>query len=72
MSHSYGKNHLGDLSSPVTGMSLGHWLGRARMMEDRLVALVMRPDLESVQKAKVQHLLDQLRIDISKQLARIN
>lgn len=71
MSHSHGKNHLGDLPSPVMGMNLGHWLGRARMTEDQLVALVMRPDLEPVQKAKSQALLDRIRKDISDQLARI-
>ena len=40
MTHTHGKNHLGDLSSPVVGMNLGHWLGRARMTEDQLVALL--------------------------------
>lgn len=71
MSHSHGKNHLGDLSSPVAGMNLGHWLGRARMTEDHLVALVMRPGLEADQKAKGQALLDRIRKDIADQLARV-
>jgi hypothetical protein len=71
MSQSRGKNHLGDLSSPVTGMTLGHWLGRARMTEDQLVALLAWPDLEPTQKAKVQGLLNRIREDITKQLGRI-
>lgn len=72
MSHSHGKNHLGDLPSPVVGMNLGHWLGRARMTEDHLVALVMRPDLEAAQRAKGQALLDRIRKDIADQLARVH
>jgi len=70
MSQSRGKNHLGDLTSPVTGMTLGHWLGRARMTEDQLVALLAWPDLEPAQRAKVQSLLDRIRGDISRQLSR--
>ena len=72
MSHSHGKNHLGDLTSPVAGMSLGHWLGRARMTEDQLVAFLAWPDLEPVQKSKVLTLLSRIRSDIAKQLERIN
>lgn len=71
MTHTHGKNHLGDLSSPVVGMNLGHWLGRARMTEDQLVALLARPDLEPGQKAKVQALLSRIRSDISRQLERM-
>lgn len=71
MSQSRGKNHLGDLSSPVSGMTLGHWLGRARMTEDQLVALLAWPDLEPTQKAKVQGLLNRIRTNISEQLSRI-
>ena len=71
MSQSRGKNFLGDLSSPVMGMTLGHWLGRARMTEDQLVALLAWPDLEPTQKAKVQGLLNRIRVDITKQLNRI-
>ena len=72
MSQSRGKNHLGDLSSPVTGMNLGHWLGRARMTEDQLVALLAWPDLEPTQKAKVQELLSRIRTNISDQLDRMH
>ncbi len=71
MSQSRGKNHLGDLPSPVMGMNLGHWLGRARMTEDQLVALLAWPDLEPVKKAKVQELLSRIRSNISDQLARL-
>lgn len=71
MSQSRGKNHLGDLSSPVMGMTLGHWLGRARMTEDQLVALLSWPDLEPTQKAKVQGLLNRIRGNISAQLSRM-
>lgn len=71
MSQSRGKNHLGDLSSPVSGMTLGHWLGRARMTEDQLVALLAWPDLEPTQKAKVQGLLNRIRTNITEQLSRI-
>jgi hypothetical protein len=72
MSHSHGKNHLGDLPSPVTGMNLGHWLGRARMTEDKLVAFLAWPDLEPAQRAKVEKLLGQIRSNIVEQLARVN
>jgi hypothetical protein len=51
-------------------MTLGHWLGRARMTEDQLVALLAWPDLEPAQRAKVQSLLDRIRGDISRQLSR--
>jgi hypothetical protein len=71
MSQSRGKNHLGDLPSPVTGMNLGHWLGRARMTEDQLVALLAWPDLEPTQRSKVQMLLDRIRTNISDQLSRM-
>jgi hypothetical protein len=71
MSHVYGRNHLGDLASPVEGMNLGHWLGRARMTEDKLVALLAWPDLELAQKAKVEALLSRVRSYIAKQLKRI-
>jgi hypothetical protein len=55
----------------VLGMTLGHWLGRARMTEDQLVALLAWPDLEPTQKAKVEGLLSRIRGDISKQLSRM-
>lgn len=53
------------------GMTLGHWLGRARMTEDQLVALLAWPDLEPTQRAKVQGLLNRIRVNISKQLSRM-
>jgi hypothetical protein len=70
MSQARGKGHLGELPSPVEGMNLGHWLGRARITEDQLVALLGRSDLSLPQQAKVQGLLRRLRDDISVQLKK--
>ena len=71
MSQSYGKNHFGDLPSPVMGMNLGNWLGQARTTEDQLVAFLASPGLDSSQKAKVQALLGRMRSKIYGQLDRI-
>lgn len=71
MSLAYGKNHIGNLPSPVKGMDLGHWLGRARLTEDQLVSLLSWPDLTSPQRTKVEGLLHRLRIDISEQLKKL-
>jgi hypothetical protein len=65
-----GKNHIGNLESPVKGMDLGNWLGRARLLEDKLVNLLAWPDIEPGQQAKVQKLLHNLRTDIAVQLKR--
>jgi hypothetical protein len=70
MSQDRGKGHLGGLPSPVEGMNLGHWLGRARVTEDQLLALLARPELSPLQQAKVQGLLNRLRVDISAQLKK--
>jgi hypothetical protein len=70
MSQAHSKGHLGGLPSPVEGMNLGHWLGRARVTEDQLAALLARPDLSALQQEKVQGLLGRLRFDISEQLKK--
>lgn len=70
MSLAYGKNHIGNLPSPVKGMDLGHWLGRARLTEDKLVSLLSWPDLTGSQRIKVEKLLHQLRVDIFEQLKK--
>lgn len=71
MRQTYGKNHIGDLPSPVAGMNMGKWLGRARMTEDQLLAFLERTDLEPAQKAKMQGLLRRIRSKIADQLDRI-
>lgn len=70
MRPSLGKNHIGNLASPVKGMDLGNWLARARMLEDKLVNMLARTDIDIEQQSKVHKLLKSLRADIAVQIKR--
>jgi hypothetical protein len=66
------KKHFSFLPSPVEGMSMSHWLGRARKIEEHLEALLQRDDLTRPQRAQVSELLLKVRSSLVQQLARIN
>jgi hypothetical protein len=66
------KAHKGNLPSPVAGMSMGDWLGLARITENQLETLMARTDLDPLQLSKLEGLLAKVRADITTQLSRIN
>lgn len=72
MVHFESKNVLSLLPSPNPGMTLSHWLGQARSVEEHLETLLQRDDLTHPQRAKASELLMKVQSALAKQLERIN
>ena len=72
MIHPEPKSNKGDLPSPVAGMSMGQWLGKARSAEKHLETLLERDDLTLQQREQIGELLEKVRSVLAVQLERIN